>query len=77
MAEVERVLQTIVAARYDGDPLEAQQVLDSTLRRIAWRARRGVKECSSCHVDKKPSEFGTDSRNRDGLHRSCRDCRRA
>ena len=71
------LLLSLVAQRYDGDEEEARQVYESTLRRIAWRAGRGFKVCETCHERKRPTAFGTHSREPDGLRRQCRLCRRA
>lgn len=73
---IERHLQTIIAARADGDPEEAAQMLASVRRRIEWRERRGFKTCAACKEDKKPSAFGVDAYRSDGLHNICRKCRR-
>lgn len=66
-----------VAERYEGDDDEAERLTEAALRRLEWRKRHGGKECASCHEAKPVSEFGQDSRERDGLHRICRSCRNA
>lgn len=75
-ADLSRRLQTIVAARTDGDEEEALQLYNATLRRLDWRRRRGFRTCSRCGLDKKPNAFSVDSRERDGLRRYCRECDR-
>lgn len=77
MADIERHLQTVIAARSDGDVEEAAQMLANVRRRLAWRERRGHKVCERCKEAKKPSEFGLHSREPDGLRRECRQCRQS
>src|ERR1700744_1885818 len=36
----------------------------------------GMKQCSSCKVEKEVSEFGKNRTRKDGLQHSCRDCRK-
>lgn len=64
-----------VAQRYDGDAGEAMQLAEDALRRLDWRARRGRKECATCHEDKPVAAFTLDSSRADGLTPQCRECR--
>lgn len=75
--DLRRHLQTVIAARTDGSREEVDQILESTLRRLAWRQRRGHKRCVTCGEDKKPAEFGPDGGKPDGLSNRCRKCDRA
>lgn len=75
-ARLEDRLASLVALRYPDDHEEARQVLDSTLRRLAWRRRRGYKVCSSCHERKPVAAFGRDIGRPDGLRHRCALCER-
>lgn len=65
-----------VTARYDGPDHEAERLLEQALARRAWRLRRSGKGCARCRETKPLAAFGADARERDGLHRVCRRCRR-
>lgn len=60
-----------IAAKYDG---EAEALRAAALRRLAWRTRRGGKECSRCHETKPVGSFSSDSRRPDGLAYACLSC---
>jgi hypothetical protein len=66
-----------VCARYDGSDDEAARLTDATLRRLAWRRRRGGKLCASCAAGLPLSAFGPDLRRPDGLRYACRPCEAA
>lgn len=63
-----------VTARYDDEDGEAARLLEQALARLAWRKRRGGKECSACGETRPVSEFGPDGSRRDGLAHRCRAC---
>lgn len=64
-----------IAARYDDGNGEGAALHAAALRRLAWRARRGGKTCSTCSRLLPLADFGRDSRESDGLFRVCRACR--
>ncbi|WVX87918.1 hypothetical protein SEA_BERRIE_67 [Arthrobacter phage Berrie] len=66
-----------VAARYDSGNGEAQALTAQALARLAQRQRHSGKTCDRCHEVKPLSAFGLNSRERDGLNRTCKPCRNA
>lgn len=64
-----------LADRYGDTPEDAEALREATRRRLAWRARRGGKECSKCRETKPVSAFGRDATRSDGLRIYCRACR--
>jgi hypothetical protein len=64
-----------IARRYADYEEDVAPLIESFRARLEWRRRRGFKRCDRCKAQKKPHEFGIDSRNPDGLRRVCRSCR--
>lgn len=67
-------LRAFVAEYAEPDEVEAVEA--SVLARLAWRLRRGAKECAKCHEDKPVTAYGRDASRRDGLRPYCLECRR-
>lgn len=63
-----------VAAQYDN---EHGDLTRGALARLAWRLARSGKTCERCREPLQLSAFTRDSRERDGLMRICRSCKRA
>lgn len=66
-------IEAAVRARGLDDDASADLV-ESTLRRLAYRAGGGGKACSRCGRTKPLREFARDARREDGRASTCRAC---